>query len=147
MTVDVSLGRHGSNDYEGAVQRIKLAAGVAKSVKLIKLFAKPHTELKLQVDVLELDGETSANLKIDEMFIIESFSAAKQRLGDEPFTLREANRLVREGDLSLGMQMYLKLHDQRSLQIYEDNALYAAKKLGLGHLKTIADLCQQLKHR
>jgi len=74
------------------------------------------------------------------MFIIESFSAAKQRLGDKPFTLREANRLVREGDLSLGMQMYLKLHDQRSLQIYEDNALYAAKKLGLGHLKTIADL-------
>jgi hypothetical protein len=70
MTVDVSLGRHGSTDYEGAVQRIKLAPGVAQSVKLIKLFAKPHIELKLQVAVLYLEDGNSANLTIVDMFII-----------------------------------------------------------------------------
>jgi FkbM family methyltransferase len=143
MTVNVSLGRHWSTDYEGATQRIKLAPGVAQSVKLVNLFGKPHTALKLQVDVLELPGGGSANLIFDELFITESLAAAQRRLGDEPFTLREANRLCREGERSLALQMYLQLYDQRSLQMYADNALHTARKLGLGQFKTIADLRQR----
>ncbi len=145
MTVDVSLGRDGSTDYEGATQRIKLAPGVAQAVKLVKPFGKPHAALKLQVDVLELEGGGGANMMFDDLFITETLAAAQRRLGDEPFTLREANRLSREGDLSLAMQMYLQLHDKRSLQMYADNALHAARKLGLGQFKTVADLRQQLQ--
>ena len=144
MTVSISLGRHGVTDYEGASQRIKLAPGVAQSVKLVRKFGKPHAALKLQVEVLELPGGGGANLTIDQLFIIESLAAAQRRLGDAPLTLREANRVFREGDLSLAMQMYLQLYEQRPMHIYSDNALLAAKRLGYGEFRTIEDLSRRV---
>ena len=145
MTVNVSLGRHGSKDYEGTTQRIGLAPGVAQSVKLVKQFAKPHAVLKLQVEVLDLPGGGSANLTIEDLLITESPAAVKRQHGDAPFTLREANRLFRDGDLAVAMQMYLQLYEQRPLQIYADNALSAAHKLGLGKFGSVGALRQGMQ--
>ncbi|TVS04603.1 MAG: FkbM family methyltransferase [Cyanobium sp. PLM2.Bin73] len=144
MTVNVSLGRHGSTDYEGAAQRIRLAPGVAQSVKLGNPFGKTHAALKLQVEVLELPGGGSANLKVEELFIAVSPAAVKQSLGYQPFTLREANRLLRDGELTNALQIYLDLYEQRPMQIYADNALYAARRLGLGRFDSIDKLRQSL---
>ncbi len=144
MTVNLSLGRHGKTDYEGTPQHIKLAPGLAQSVKLVKLFSKPHVALKLQVEVLKLPGGGSTNLTIEELFFNESPATVKQRLGDTPVNLHKANRLLREGDLSMALQMYLQLYELRPQQMYADNALYTAKKLGLGQFKNIADVRQRV---
>jgi len=140
MTVNVSLGRHGRTDYEGATQRIRLTPGVAQSVKLGKAFGKTHAALKLQVEVLELPGGGSAFLKVEDLYITASPSALQLRQPDVPFTLREANRLLRVGELAKALQMYLHLYEQQPMQMYANNAFYAAKKLGLGQFNSIEKL-------
>lgn len=72
MTVDVSIGRYGSSEYEGANKRITLAPGVAQSVQVRKEFAKSYTELKIQLDVLELEGGGTAELTIDSISLSET---------------------------------------------------------------------------
>jgi hypothetical protein len=64
----------------------------------------------------------------------------KERIGNAATSLQEANRLFREGDLSAAMQTYLLLHEQRPMKMYADNALLAARKLGLGQFASIEDL-------
>lgn len=64
---------------------------------------------------------------------------------EEPVSLREANRLLREGELSKALQMYLHLHAQRPMQMYADNAFYASKKLGIGQFDSIEKLRQRLQ--
>ncbi|MDF1615253.1 FkbM family methyltransferase [Desulfurivibrio dismutans] len=45
--------------------------------------------------------------------------------------IREANQAFRNGDFSTALQMYLELHKIRPLRMYKDNALRAAKRLGV----------------
>jgi FkbM family methyltransferase len=61
-------------------------------------------------------------------------------LEDVGVSLREANRLFRDGDYAAAITMYLKLHELRQLQVYADNALFAARKLGMGSLASIDEL-------
>jgi hypothetical protein len=59
-------------------------------------------------------------------------------------SFRMANYLLRNGNLGKALEIYLQLHQQQSLQMYENNALYTAKKLGLGQFKSIKDLRENL---
>ncbi len=72
MTVGVSIGRQGSSEYEGASKRITLAPGVAQSVQVRKEFARAHAALKVQLDVLELEGGGTAELTIDSISLNET---------------------------------------------------------------------------
>jgi hypothetical protein len=143
MTVNVSLGRHGKTKYEGVSQSIKLIPGVAQLIKLGKDFSRSHSELKLQVEVTELEGG-GALLTVDDLFINESLASIRRRIGEENITLREANRRFREGEVATAMGLYLLLHQRQPLKMYPDNALMAARRLGMDRVETVDDLLQRV---
>jgi hypothetical protein len=140
MTVNVSLGRHGKTEYEGDTQRITLAPGVAQSVKLSKRFDQAHEALKLQIEVLDLPGGGVAVLTIDGLGVNETLDSIRTRLGAENLNLRTANRLFREGDFATALGIYLWLGQQHSLPMYADNAVRAARKLGMKEVASAAEL-------
>lgn len=51
----------------------------------------------------------------------------------------------RRGDLAVAMQMYLELHEQRPLQMYANNALLAARRLGLGKFGNVEALREGMR--
>jgi len=140
MTVNVSLGRQGKTEYEGAKKRITLASGVPQTLKLYKQFKHTHQALKLQVDVLNLPGGGSAELVIDCLGICESLASVRERLGAENFNLHSANRLYRDGDYSSALVIYLWLSQQHPLGMYCDNAVRAARRLGMPWVNAPDDL-------
>ncbi|CAK0779602.1 Methyltransferase, FkbM family [Gammaproteobacteria bacterium] len=142
MTVKVSLGRHGNSNYEGVSRTIRLSPNTNELVKLNKDFSEPHTALKLQIEVLELEDDKSATLAIDELYINESLASIDRRVGSRDLTLRQANIRYRQGDLWTAMGMYLLLSQKRPLRLYSDNALMAARKLGLRNA-TLENLIQR----
>jgi FkbM family methyltransferase len=50
-----------------------------------------------------------------------------------------ANGLLRSGDFQQALQLYLDLYSETTLGIYEDNALWAARKLGLTEVRSAVD--------
>lgn len=58
----------------------------------------------------------------------------------EPTSFSEANRLLRANESSKAMIIYLRLYEERPLKIYADNALLAARRLGMRHIKSIDQL-------
>ncbi|MDP1547483.1 MAG: FkbM family methyltransferase [Anaerolineales bacterium] len=144
MTVSVSIGRHGSSEYEGASKRITLAPGVAQSVQVRKEFAKPHDALRLQVEVLQLEGGGTADLTIDVLSVNETLASIRRHLPESDLNLRVANRLFRDGNYSMAMGLYLLLNQQRPLKMYADNAHLAARKLGMAAVETLDELMQHV---
>ncbi len=140
MTVNVSLGRYGKSGYEGISKRIALVSGVSQIVELDRLFKLAHQSLKLQVEVLDLPGGGSAVLTIDGLGISESLTSVRERIGANNFNLPMANRLFREGDYQAALCIYLWLSKQRSLVMYGDNAVNAARKAGMQWVRTPDDL-------
>ena len=140
MTLAVSLGRHGKSEYEGNSKRITLVPGVSQTVKLSKLFKQAHVALKLQVEMLDLPGGGSAVLTIDGLGISESLASVRERIGAGNFDLRTANRLFREGDYPAALGIYLWLGQQRPLPMYGDNAVRAAKRVGMPWVKAAGDV-------
>jgi hypothetical protein len=61
-------------------------------------------------------------------------------LGAENLNLRTANRLFREGDFATALGIYLWLGQQHSLPMYADNAVRAARKLGMKEVASAAEL-------
>ena len=140
MTVNVSLARYGSTNLEEITQCFKLSPGVEQMVKLCKQFSYNHPSLKLQAEVVELAYGGSANLSIKSLFITETLVSVQRRLGATNITFREANRLLRQGDLSVAIPMYLLLHQQRPLPMYQNNALLAARRLGMEQMGSVEEL-------
>ena len=94
---------------------------------------------------MALEGGGVAVLTIDSLHVNESLASIRRRVGETSLTLREANRLFRERDFSTAMGIYLLLHRQYPLQIYPDNALMAARKLGMMSVATVEDLLQRVE--
>jgi FkbM family methyltransferase len=140
MTVNVTLGSHGRTPYQGATQSLQLVPGQARVVTLTKTFDQPHAGLKLQVEVVALPGGGSAIMTIHHLHLTETPESLTHRLGVTNITLAEANRRLRAGDFATALPMYLWLHDQRPISIYADNALFAARKLGLTQISSIDEL-------
>jgi hypothetical protein len=142
MNIAVSIGRQGASEYEGTSQRITLAPGMAQTVRLRVDFAKKHHALKLQAEVLTLDGDGTAELTIDSVYAHETLTSIGRRMTASDLNMSVANRLFRQGDYSTAMGIYLLLHQQRPLKMYPDNALMAARKLGLGSVRSAQELLQ-----
>lgn len=68
----------------------------------------------------------------------------KKRLSDGSISFKEANCLFRGGDYAAALTMYLTLHELRQLHVYADNALFAARKLGMGSLASIDELRRRM---
>ncbi|WP_200242403.1 glycosyltransferase [Lamprobacter modestohalophilus] len=64
---------------------------------------------------------------------------------EAPLSLAEANRLLRLGEPAAALPMYLQLHEQQPLSIYANNALHAARKLGMTDITSIDQLRRQYR--
>ena len=83
-------------------------------------------------------------MTIDSLYINETLGSILRRVSNADLNLSVANRFFREGDFSTAMGMYLLLHQQRPLKMYPDNALMAARKLGMDSMLTVDDLLQRV---
>lgn len=144
MVAIVSLGRSGTAEYEGTGTRISMTPGVAQSVLVRHKFSKHHATLKVQIEVLELEKADTANLKIESLWIAESLTSIRLRVQEEDQTLRFANRSFRDGDHLTAMGLYLVLCEHRPLRVYPDNALMAARKLGIDSVDSADELSAML---
>lgn len=145
MDVTVSLGRHGASDYEGVSTRIRLSPGVAQTVQLRKVFAKKHSALKIQIEVMQLDNASEAELILDSIYLLEGLSSLRHRIADNQLTLPIANRSFRQGDHAMALGLYLLLHQKRPLKIYVDNALMSARRLRMHSVRTLDDLLEHCR--
>jgi len=78
MGIRVSIGRHGDSEYEGALRSVRLAPGIAQSVSVRKEFARSHEALKIQLEVLQLQGGQTAELLIDSASISSAGPGAEE---------------------------------------------------------------------
>ena len=78
MGIRVSIGRHGDSEYEGALRSVRLAPGIAQSVSVRKEFARSHEALKIQLEVLQLQGGQTAELLIDSASISSAGPSAEE---------------------------------------------------------------------
>lgn len=140
MTVQSALARHGDTAFEAAHQRTPLLPGQPRTIALRKQFTKPHAALRIQLEVLELEGGGTADLTIDALAITETAHSVVRRLGGRDVSLQTANRLYREGDYQTALGLYLSLSQKRPLKMYMENALQTAYRLGMDWVKSEDDL-------
>ncbi|MFM6398665.1 MAG: hypothetical protein ACKPFF_18475, partial [Planktothrix sp.] len=98
MTIRVTLGRQGNTEWEGSIQKVHLLPHIAQSVQVHHKFVKQHWEVKLQVEVLEVEDGNIADLTFDDIYVHESLDSLRQRLREDEINLSVANRRFREGD-------------------------------------------------
>jgi len=143
LTVQAWLARDGNNTaFEGVSQLVKLAPGIAQTIMLRKEFAQPHNAVRLQVNVKEFEGGSTANLTINNLAIVETLESMRKSIGAFIGNIATANKTFRAGDYRTALCMYLLLNQQRPLKMYSDNALMAARRLGMGWIKSPEELQQ-----
>nr|WP_321442506.1 hypothetical protein [uncultured Cohaesibacter sp.] len=144
MTVDVTLGRSGNSPYEGASKVIKLAAGEKQKIELSKTFEQEHTRLKLQLNVKDCDGN-QGEITFSSYGIIEAMESLKRRHDMEQLRIKDANKLYRDEKYATSLGLFVALFKKYGLQMYMDNALRAANKIGLSHCRTNQDVLDLFK--
>lgn len=132
----IILASQDSTKHEGISKIITLYPNITKEVILNKMFNRSHKSIKLQVEIIEINGGRNVELTIDTVNIIESLTSIYNRLSEEEINLSVANKLFREGNYSTAMSIYIILYKMRRLDIYINNALMSAHKLGMRYLTT-----------
>lgn len=70
--------------------------------------------------------------------------AGQEKSGGEGVPdLKTANRFFREGEYDAALMIYIQLFELRPLQIYEENALLCARKMGWKDVTSLRDLKQK----
>lgn len=146
VTVKIVLGRYGSTKWEETHEHIHLHPNVAQSIQLRQTFTKKHEAIKLQLEVVKIEGDSTVDLTFNNVYLIESLTSFQQHLAENEINFPLANRLFREGHYQAAMNIYLLLHQKRPLplNIYTNNALMAARKLGIDSIQTIDELIQRI---
>ena len=144
MSVEVTLGRSGNSPYEGASKVIELAAGKKQKVELSKTFEQEHTRLKLQLNVKNCDSD-SGEITISSYGIVELMDSLKRRHDMEKLRIKDANKLYRDEKYATSLGLFVALFKKYGLQMYMDNALRAANKIGLSHCRTNQDVLDLFK--
>ena len=146
MTVRVTLGRQGDTDSKGSNQTIHLLPDIAQSVQVHHKFVKQDSEVKVQVKVLEVEDGNIADLTFDDIYVHESLNSFRQGFSENEINLSVANRRFREGDYETAMGIYLLLHQKHSLpfDLYCQNAIMAARKLGIDSVTKIEELIKRI---
>lgn len=74
----------------------------------------------------------------------QSGKAASVSNGASAWSLSVANQEFRRGNFRDAMRAYIALYDAHGLRLYHDNALLAARRMGLGRVRTIEELRRRL---
>ena len=132
VMLHVTMGRYGQTVYEGSSQKILLECDTEKTVRITKRFTQNHSALKLQIEVLGIEGGDDVLMTIGSCTISEVEPPVSEiNTEKNNISLREANRLLRTGDTARALEMYLALYERIPLRIYESNAMFAARKMGI----------------
>lgn len=60
-------------------------------------------------------------------------------------TIRSVNKLFRQGEYKKSLEKYIQLYQIHGLEMYGNNALMAARKVGMPTVNTIGELIEQLR--
>jgi hypothetical protein len=142
ITVVVSFGDDNGLPDKCTRKQLALGANEARVVALCHMPPVPCSRLSLRVEALKLPDDGSARLTLDSLYLMPSLGELTRglRLGSESF--REANTRFRDGDISGALALYLLLHEKRELAVYQNNALMAARRLGMPPVSTVAALAK-----
>jgi hypothetical protein len=88
--------------------------------------------------------ETDKRVKEDLAGVKVTESISRTHRAGQNVSLPEANRLLREGRASEALAAYLSLHKCDQQKIYEDNALFVARRLGLVGARSIEEIREML---
>jgi hypothetical protein len=145
VAINVNLGRHGEDDYEGTNQILHLEPGKPLIVDLSWQFEKQHRAVKLQITIDDTNKNKHVDLTIEGVYLTESVTSVVSRYKPDLLTLEVANRYFREREYSIALAIYLYLLDMRELGIYRRNAAFTAGKIGLLGLEDIDILATRLR--
>lgn len=142
MEVAVEIGRYGTSAYEGQLKIVTLKPREPQTIQVYKRFLKAHTRLKVQLDVLSLEGDHTADFTIESVNLFSALDIVHQPSFKADTTLVSGNRLLRQGNYVLALPIYLSLYRENALNIYRDNALMAARRLGIASVTSVPELLQ-----
>lgn len=140
----LTLARHGDKPYEGAYHNFHLTPGVTERIHLSRRFAGEHSELKIQIEIVNLEGCDAVEFTIDSIYVAESLTSIGERITEDQINLQAANRLFREGDYRKAMAIYLRLHKARPFALYADAALLSAHWIGMRSVDCLDELRRRL---
>lgn len=124
IEVQASLGGEG----EETRQAVRLAAGIETEIHLRLRCSGQHPALRVRVDA---PGQDEGGLAVRAVYLNESLASLRERIAAGRIDLREANRLFRAGDFRAALDIYRLLYAAQPFQIYLDNALWCACKMGM----------------
>ncbi len=141
LYLDFSLGRHGQSPYEGVSRDWSVIAETPTRLSLTTDFLQPHRSIKLQIKVIsDLPSGTSIKFRCDNFGLCETPSSVQLRIGSDNFNIRTANNLFARSDFFSALAIYYGLYQRRGLLMYGDNAVRAAKILGMDWVEHPSDL-------
>lgn len=140
ITLRVSLARHDNTVYEGSNQLVELIANSPETVIIKRKFSNAHNAVRLQIDLVEMDNSTQAELTIENISIVETLTNSSIKTPDSTMNFAEANKKLRDGHYHAALCAYLLLSKKNQFKMYTDNAIRAAHKLGMKWVNSIEQL-------
>lgn len=131
VTILINLCRHGNDSYEGTSKRVTLKSGEPVIVEQRVAFKNRHKEIRLQITVVDLPDGDKVELTLDGIYLTESVESVVVRCAPDELTVQQADRAFREGKHSFALATYLYLAAETDLPLYCENAIAAAKKIGI----------------
>jgi hypothetical protein len=141
----VSLARHDNTVYEGANQIVKLTANSPETIIIKRKFSNAHNSLRLQIDLVEIDNGTQAELTIENISIVETLTNRSTKTPDSTMNFAEANKKLRDGHYHAALCAYLLLNKKNQFKMYTDNAIRAAHKLGMKWVNSLDHINQVME--
>ena len=150
VLLEISFARHGTGDYEGTSETVRLTKNKTIKFTTRNAFVKDYSNLKLQIKILEIEENhemvslTIGKIYIDTLFI----SKIRNHVTNTALiSLKIANQLFREEDFYSALDIYILLYNENPLKIYAENAIMCAHKLGLNSVNTLDDLLKYIDYK
>lgn len=131
LTLTASIERTLESPYESAKKQVLLRPNIEKIIQIKRTFKESHNALKIQLEVKKLDGVNATEIQIDPIGIFETPDSIRGRIKGGEISFSQGNQLLREGDYTTALSIYLSLYMRYKFDMYYINALMAAQKLGI----------------
>jgi hypothetical protein len=145
IDVRITLARFGETAYEAGALVVQIEACIEQTISLRHKFIDQHFAIKVQIEVISIDGVGTTNLKVDSVYLKEIDKPIRKGLPSTQASLVIANKYYRDRNYRNALVMYLQLYKQYPHFIYSNNILITARKLGINESVSIEELLQEIK--
>lgn len=132
--VKVQIARHSNTTYEGSNIEIRLSPLIPTHVKVEHRFLRRHDFLKFGVELLGSENHVPAEISIHEIFVASAVESGPI------LSFAAANRLFRSGAFEEALDAYIRLWGKNRRDIFAENAVRCARRIGLLSVTDIMDL-------